>query len=571
MRRLSLLAGTTCVALTGSLPAQTDLWSLRGTRPDSFFGRIAALPDLDGDGVEEFVAGETGNFWLFSLEPGRAYVYSGAERTLLYELVGDQPGDCFGQSVANAGDVDGDGTDDIIVGAMQWTDWLTTLDGYARIFSGADGSVIRTLVGSQLNAAFGSGVCGAGDVDADGYDDVLVEAQWESVNGVDYAGRVHLYSGQTGAELFALGGTKYFEYCGYALAGIGDVNQDGHDDFIVGSPGEDVNGVTVGVARVFSGRDFSVLYQFSGTFDGAGVGEGLAGGSDLNGDGVPDFAIGAPAGNSLTGFDLGRVLVYSGATGSLLQVHGGLAAWDVFGAAISMRADLDGDGIADVVVGAPFTSTDDGVVGAIYAFSGKTGSLLMSDYGKNNGGAPPFGIEFGSDFGGMLDGLRDLNGDGKDELLVSAIADLDAPGSTLGAVYLVTLADLHASWRNYGTGWPGTHCCPTLTSNAPPILGTTITLSLSNSAGFDTIALLYGGYPKAALPTNAGGTILVAPPWWISVVVDLPAGGLDLDVDIDPVIAYAGAEFDVQAMEFDPGATKRLAFTPGLELIIGGD
>jgi hypothetical protein len=568
VRRNWILAGGACVLLGGRLEAQTDLWSMRGTQPNSAFGSIASLGDVDGDGVDDFVVGDSGDFWNFSTEPGRAYVYSGADRSLLYEFVGDNPGDCFGFAVGNAGDVDGDGVNDVIVGAMQWIDWKATGLGYVRVFSGADGHVIRTHYGTQSNAAFGVVVSSAGDVDADGHADYLVDAQWETVNGVAYASAVHLYSGATGAELFTVGGKAYFDYVGYSLAPAGDVNGDGHDDFLVGSIGETTPaGIRAGVARLYSGKDFSVIYEIDGTVDGADMGTAVAGGHDLNGDGVPDFAVGAPAGDSLTGFDLGKVLVYSGKDGSLLQVHGGLAAWDVFGSALSMDADVDGDGTADLAVGAPFTTSDDGLIGAAYVFSGKTGNLLMSEYGKNTGVDPTFG----SDFGWQLAGLRDLTGDGEDELIFSAATDVDPAGSTLGAIYLVSLEDYHATWRNYGDGWPGTHCCPSLTSNAAPVFGTTITLSLENSSGGDTVALLYGGFAKATIPTSAGGTILVALPWWTSLPLALPAAGLDLDVDVVAEPSLVGLEFDLQAIEVDPGATKHLSFTPGVELILGGD
>ena len=559
MKRTWIIAGGAGAALSGSLVAQTDLMTVRASQPNSAFGTIATLGDLDGDGVPEFVVGETGDFLNDSPEPGHAYVYSGRDRTLLYDFVGDNPGDCFGIATGNAGDVDGDGLTDIIVGAMQWIAWQSTGPGYVRLFSGADGSVIRTIDGTQTNAAFGVAVNSSGDVDADGFDDVMVSAQWETVNGVAYAGAMHLYSGQTGAELFTAGGTFFFNYAGTALAPLGDIDHDGHDDFIVGSFGEGSGGV----ARVYSGKDFSVLYTKSGTVQYGDFGWAVAGGGDLDGDGTGDFVVGAPASDS--GFDLGRVYVYSGADGSLLRLHGGLTAGDIFGSAVSCNSDLDGDGTCDVAVGAPWVAQNNQVVGAIYVFSGKSGALLMDEYGKNSGSDPLYG----SSFGGTVDGLRDANGDGLDELLVCAAVDQDVPGGYLGAVYMTTLADLRASWKNYGAGWPGTFCDPTLVSDLPPVLGSDITLTLGNSLQADTVALLFGGFAKASIPTSAGGKLLVVPPW-ISIVLPLPAAGMDLDVAISADVALAGLEFDLQAIELDPGASKGLSFTPGLELILGG-
>ncbi len=563
MKRNSILTAAATAGLAGMLPAQTDLWTLRNEHPDNGFGEVVTLADINGDGVQDFAVGGPNDFINHSSEFGRAYVYSGLDRSLLFEFVGDGAGDGFGNSVADAGDVNGDGVTDIIIGALEYLDFTVTGKGYARIFSGADGSVLRTLAGTQDNAAFGADVSSAGDVDADGFADVLVGAHWGDAGGVQDVGTVHLFSGATGQELFSFSGTQHFDYCGAALAPLGDVNQDGYDDFIVGSFGERVSGTVRGAARVFSGRDFTILYHLKGSVDGGDLGLAVAGGGDLNADGIPDFVIGAPAEDSY--FELGRVCIYSGATGALIRIHGGLTNGDLFGITLCCNADLDGDGVVDVAVGAPLTTKDGELVGAFYVFSGQNGALRFSEYGKNGGG----GAYFGGAFGYPVAGIHDLNGDGKDELLVGATGDLESPGGSIGAIYLVTLADLQASWRNYGEGWSGTICEPTLVSDLAPALGTTITLALSNSRGSDTVALLLGGLGKATIPLNGSGSLLVAPPW-IELVLPLPADGLELELDIDPDVTLIGLEFDVQALEVDPGASKKLSFTPGLELILGG-
>ena len=127
---------------------------------------------------------------------------------------------------------------------------------------------------------------------------------------------------------------------------------------------------------------------------------------------------------------------------------------------------------------------------------------------------------------------------------------------------------IQASWANYGAGWPGTNGVPTITSSAPPVLGTNITVTVSNSSGVSTVAVLILGFSKTIVPTSKDGTLLVVP--FMFIPLSLPPAGIGLSGDLPPMDpALCGFEADLQALELDSGASKGLSFTDGLELIFG--
>ena len=167
----------------------------------------------------------------------------------LYTFNGDNAFDRFGSSVSGAGDVNGDGFDDFIVGAFG-DDNNGNYSGSARVFSGADGSVLFTVSGDSLYDEFGRSVSGAGDVNGDGFDDLIVGAFGDDNNG-NQSGSARVFSGADGSVLFTFNGDSAGDYFGFSISGAGDVNGDGFDDLIVGARSDDNNGSNSGSARVF--------------------------------------------------------------------------------------------------------------------------------------------------------------------------------------------------------------------------------------------------------------------------------------------------------------------------------
>jgi hypothetical protein len=335
---------------------------------DHFGSSVAMFPDLDGDGCAEFLVGASLNDWK-ATDAGSAYLYSGKDAKLLKSFHGALSNGHFGDHVAVAGDLNGDGKPEIAVAAPR--DWTVGQDvGAVFVYSGSDYSLIRTIYGPNVRQPFfGSGLSSAGDVDADGLPDLLIGAPFDSTAG-DRAGSASVYSGADGHLLWSFLGRQVVSQFGSAVSNCGDVDQDSHGDFLISAFAEDGSNTDTGHVYLYSGATGTVLRDYTGTFFHQQLGGHMADAGDLNDDGWDDYLLGD---NSTTyGTDTGAASIYSGRSGRLLYRLDGVAAGDLFGTGMTRAGDLDGDGLPDLVVGAPNNDGDGTSSGSTSAFRGSS-------------------------------------------------------------------------------------------------------------------------------------------------------------------------------------------------------
>lgn len=288
--------------------------------------------------------------------------------------------DIASATLSGVGDVNADGVPDYAVGVQRNVGSETGTSGAVQVFSGADGAQLLYLQSEETLDSFGSSLAAAGDVDLDGYDDILVGAPSSNITH-QMAGAAMVMSGFDGSVLHVVYGTRAFALAGSTVTGMGDLNGDGHADFAVGEPTEaDSASTGAGIVRVFSGRDASVLMGIAGQ-DMNRTGASLANANDINNDGVNDIVVGQPnhVFKSTSRNDRGRVQVFSGANRTILLSLDGDTDFGKSGYSVASVGDITGDGVSDLAIAEPFrVDSRLGTMGRIKMISGANGSLIRS-------------------------------------------------------------------------------------------------------------------------------------------------------------------------------------------------
>ena len=420
----NLLLSTIILFLTVATAQSGDapVYVFTGEATNDTFGvSVASAGDVNGDGFDDLIVGAMWNKAGGS-SAGRAYVFSGLNGDTLYVFSGETTNEGLGMSVASAGDVNNDGFDDLIVGA-----WLgeATADATGRVyvFSGRTGEKIYTFNAEAAHDHFGHSVASAGDVNNDGFDDLIIGARRNDAGGAD-AGRAYVFSGLNADTLHVFTGEAIDDRFGWSVASAGDVDNDGFADLIVGAPSNDASARAAGRAYVFSGRTGDTLYVFTGKSVTDWFGGSVASAGDVNNDGYDDLIVGAHQ-SSEGGTFTGRAYVFSGQTGDTLYVFSGETTNERLGISVASAGDVNDDGFDDLIVGARLNSAGGLYAGRAYVFSGQSGNKFHFFHG-----------EASSDFfGWSVASAGDVNNDGFDDLIVGARSN-DVGGSNAGRAYV---------------------------------------------------------------------------------------------------------------------------------------
>jgi len=419
---------------------------------------LSGAGDVNGDGLDDLLIGAKNfdnNRGVVCLFLGPVSGTVGISTADAF-LQGEAEGDLAGIAVSAAGDVDGDGFGDFLVGASNEESnggagaayvVLGPVSGQANL-----PEVAVKLVGEAGGDGVGIAVSGVGDMDGDGIDDLLVGAAGEG-SGAPSAGAAYLMLGsqltpanstqQLSTATAKLLGIGLTDYTGSSVAGVGDVDGDGVNDLLIGAPGADGEGNGNGAAYLMFGPVSGELHlhyadaTLVGEDDQDDAGQSVASAGDMDGDGLSDLLIGAPdagADNEEGGLAY-LVLGLPSGTASLSEAEAVMvseSSSDEAGYAVAGAGDVNGDGREDVLVGAYFAG--DG--GSAYLVLGPiTGTVQLSVADSEL-----MGESKGHHAGCAVASAGDVDGDGDDEMLVGAETE-DSGGSAAGAAYLLMFGD----------------------------------------------------------------------------------------------------------------------------------
>ncbi len=526
---------------------------------------VSRAGDVNGDGLEDLIVSAHFGDPPAGTNAGRSYVVFGTTGTAPINLSaiaagsggfvinGQSAYDQSGRSVAAAGDVNGDGLADLLVGAFASDPLAGTSAGRSYVVFGKTGTAAISLaavaagtggfvINGQCSYDFsGYSVANAGDVNGDGLTDLIIGAYNSDPTTSGPApnnngGRSYVVFGKTSTTAinlsaiaagnggFVINGQAAYDNSGFRVSSAGDVNGDGLADLLVAAPVGDPNLTTA----VNAGRSYVVFgtsgtapinlsaiaagsrgFVINGTTTQEQTGRSVAAAGDVNGDGLADLIVGAPESDPAAGTNAGRSYVVFGkpgsapinlsaiAAGSGGFVINGAAAYDRSGSSVASAGDVNGDGLADLIVGAPRTGLGDN--GRAFVVFGRTSgnATHLSDVATGNGGFV-INAEFGSDLNGFsVAGAGDLNGDGLADLVVGAPTSLGG----LGRSYVIFGATSGAFLGSFFDQL-GTAASDTLT-------GTSAAESFAAGAGNDTLTggggadVLHGGAGNDRIILNA--------------------------------------------------------------------
>ncbi|MBK9404711.1 MAG: FG-GAP repeat protein [Ignavibacteria bacterium] len=386
----------------------------------NFGASVSNAGDVNGDGYDDVITGASGNGGV----TGKVYIfYGGLIMDNLPDVLITGTGNYFGNTVSAAGDVNGDSYSDVIIG----DEYYNGASGRSCIYYGGasmNNVADVILTGEAGNNNFGGSVSNAGDVNGDGYSDVIVGAWQYDLNTFYNIGRAYIYYGGDNMDNISdvtMTGEVSGSVFGQSVSSAGDVNADGYSDVIVGAS---LYGGNIGKAYVFYGgisMNNAADVIMSGTF-GDNLGSSVSSAGDVNGDGYSDVITGAIGFNAFKG----RSYIFYGGDpmNNFADVTmSGEEMYNYFGCSVSSAGDINNDGYSDVIVGA--SGGNSSIYGHAYIYFG-------SDSMNNIADLKMTGETAGDMFGKSVSEAGDINSDGFPDVLAGA----SGYGNNTGRAYL---------------------------------------------------------------------------------------------------------------------------------------
>ena len=383
---------------------------------------VSTAGDINGDGYSDVLVGYPNSSSGF----GTVFVFNGSatgsQTTPNTTLTGNQSGSLFGSSISTAGDVDGDGYSDILVGSPEFENGNRS-EGKAHLYRGSASGIITpaywTYESNVTNARLGRSVSTAGDVNGDGYSDIIIGSE-----GFITVGKVYSFLGSASG----ISATPDWTYediltgglLGYSVSAAGDINGDGYSDVIVGNPLYGNGETGEGRALVFNGSAAGLSTAPNWTTESnqssANYGNCVFTAGDINGDGFSDVIVGSNLFDNGES-DEGSAFVYNGSPSGLTGVNWSTAGGQdnsVYGFSVSSAGDVNSDGYADVIVGAPYYDNGQTDEGRAFVFHGSAAGLsAVANWSAESDQASSL-------FGISVSTAGDVNGDGYSDVIIGA-------------------------------------------------------------------------------------------------------------------------------------------------------
>ena len=434
-----------CVFLIATAVLVSSFKHSSGHFAGNYSYSVSPAGDVNGDGYADILMSVFTSEYGVSKE-GKVFLNYGSGNGVIAEPswtgICTQEAASFGETVASAGDINGDGYADIIIGASRYSNGEEN-EGAVFVYYGSPDGLKKEYSwiaeGQQANAFFGISVSSAGDVNKDGFADIVIGSHYYD-NGETNEGRVFVYLGSAKGlskePAWTLESNQVGANFGKSVACAGDINKDGYSDILIGAPNYDNGQNNEGRAFLYLGTNMGLTQSPAWTGESnqadANFGNSVATAGDINGDGFADIIIGAnryDEGQS----NVGKIYVYMGASNGLSNYpdwsYSGNIMDGNMGIAVASAGDINGDGFSEIIIGS-MGQNGPNPKGIAYVFSGSvrgvTNDMLQIAIQKN----PQVMV------GHSVSTAGDINGDGYADVIAGVIWDSSNQGS-MGKAMLI--------------------------------------------------------------------------------------------------------------------------------------